>query len=367
VSLSVAFRDPTGPVTQTRTITFLDRDEPPPRSVEITITTDADSSRLRPGQGFAAEIWLSSPLGALADIRQLRLDASASAGVSINEWVWDLASLTSPLAYAFETDGVVFAADYQWQGALPGLTLALTPEAQRIARLALTYEEPGRLSLLGEMHPVDENQSTRIRAGFSRVREFTPRAGTVTGGILPLPALRPTLRIVETSPPSGAMDARAPLASDPPGRETNWALELFFDGDAAAVDLDEFTLRETSGREPAPTLRNLVPINGTAIRLELSAGPRPGAWEILTHVPSGATIHFGHLPADVDSDATSDAADAAYLAQNLAHPALTLWSADIDRSGWVTPYDIVAEIDLLNGADGQPPWNKTTLVQRPHP
>ncbi len=42
-------------------------------------------------------------------------------------------------------------------------------------------------------------------------------------------------------------------------------------------------------------------------------------------------------------------------------PALPIWARDVDRSGELSPADMLRVIDLLNGADGFVPWLDFTL------
>ncbi len=214
VSLSVTFRDPTGTQRQTLIATILEQAEPGPRTLHVTIVPSADFVGLRLGELFSADVFLSSLEGALADVRLLQFDVSATSGASIVDFTWTPQTPNSPLdshAYAFESSDEVYRAVYPWGSALPGLILQVNSEPQRVARMNLRYLGPGEVNLIGPARPSGLSQGTRFLAGFSRIREFDSALGNVTGGVLPLPGTKsPALHRPGLSHPKRSVDGREP-------------------------------------------------------------------------------------------------------------------------------------------------------------
>jgi hypothetical protein len=65
----------------------------------------------------------------------------------------------------------------------------------------------------------------------------------------------------------------------------------------------------------------------------------------------------------VNADATSNAADVSDLVGALGgiDSPLPSWSTDLNRSGVITPADILEAVDLLIGAGSLPPYNGISL------
>ncbi len=109
---------------------------------------------------------------------------------------------------------------------------------------------------------------------------------------------------------------------------------------------------------------------------------RPGAWTTIATLveelyppgmpPTSAMLYvdLGFLPGDVDGNSVTDPSDAAALALllDVAAPLtpVTELAQDIDRSGALTAFDLVREMDLLNGANTAQPWNGVALPAKPH-
>jgi hypothetical protein len=105
-----------------------------------------------------------------------------------------------------------------------------------------------------------------------------------------------------------------------------------------------------------------------ALRRPISAG---GVTTITYQADGGAsyTGTFTFHPANVNGDGLADADDVATLVacclNQVCEPGLSPeekpYRCDIDRSGNITPADMLRAIDLLNGGDQYAEWNNTSL------
>lgn len=119
-------------------------------------------------------------------------------------------------------------------------------------------------------------------------------------------------------------------------------------------------------------------VAGTANRVVSANETSPGIYTLMLSRPitagavtaisytnnnSGVTTgHFTSHPANADGNGTSAPADVQGLVNALRGTQTLPWglfSRDIDRSGTITPLDILEAIDLLNGAGTYNPWNGT--------
>jgi hypothetical protein len=173
----------------------------------------------------------------------------------------------------------------------------------------------------------------------------------------------PCLVILDSDPPSGAIDARQP--SDPDGSNPDgWqTVVIGFSGSTAGMTEEDFTVDVTSGT--APTIISVLPIGTTAV-IDFD-GPIPaGAWTRITHDDSGTSVCLGYLPADSDGDRTSAPADILKVIDHLnGVDVRPIYSVDMDRDGDPAPADILRVIDLLNGAATYDPWLDASLPQSP--
>lgn len=178
-----------------------------------------------------------------------------------------------------------------------------------------------------------------------------------------VPAVSPDpVSIIESDPPHGAIDARQPWDPDG-GNVAGWrSIRLTFDGCVSGMVADDFVVTQTGG-DAAPGVAGATLIGLNSVHVSLDAPITVGVWTTVTHVPSGTSRTIGALPGDVDADGRVDAGDVDSLLNALRDPTQSapLRSVDIDRSGRISPCDILRAIDLLNGADGYPAFLGATL------
>ncbi|MFQ5414585.1 MAG: LVIVD repeat-containing protein [Phycisphaerae bacterium] len=174
------------------------------------------------------------------------------------------------------------------------------------------------------------------------------------------------ISILSSDPPDGAIDARQPSEPDG-GNVTGWSqVVLTFDGDTAALTVEDFTITLDPPGTP-PFLAFVFP-DGNDVVLQFGdfvADPiPPGHWTIITHNASGTSVRIGYLPADVNNDRLSNPNDVLALIDDLngvTDPPLADYQTDTDRSGASNASDILRVIDLLNGAEAYDIWNGASL------
>jgi hypothetical protein len=173
----------------------------------------------------------------------------------------------------------------------------------------------------------------------------------------------PSLALVSSDPPDGAIDARQPAdldGSNPAG----WAvIALTFNGDAGTLTAADFEIESSGGAPPA-----IMAVNATGPTLTVQLdGPIPvGECTTLRYIAGAAAVHLGYLPADVSGDGTSSALDILQLIDGLNGAiGLPVHQCDVDRSGQCGPNDILRTIDLLGGAAVYDPWNGAVLPACP--
>lgn len=171
------------------------------------------------------------------------------------------------------------------------------------------------------------------------------------------------LAVASANPPFAAIDARQP--SDPDGTNpTGWdAVSVTFNGGICGASPVDFAVGTVGGALPPPQVLSVSRLDPTTYAVQLDRAIEPGAWTVVTHLPTGANTRLGYLPGDVGGDGVSGPADILDLIDSLNNmgPPRQVWSLDVDRSGEPGPPDILAVIDLLNGAGGFSPWNGATL------
>jgi len=190
-----------------------------------------------------------------------------------------------------------------------------------------------------------------------------------------------------TVPPDGTVDAREDvdvetaamvgysqfdatfscLVGIPPGGDPPGTADFdVTDSNSQDIPLTDATAQDTCHFDYDLTLGTLIP---------------PGEWTTIsitveelhaTAAPASAllTSDVAFLPGDVNGSRLTDEADVASLqiALDLAAPLtpVTELSLDIDRSGGLTAFDLIREMDLLNGASTLQPWNGVSLPPKPN-
>ncbi len=155
-----------------------------------------------------------------------------------------------------------------------------------------------------------------------------------------------SLRIVQSDPPDGAIDARQ-LGSDGSG---SWdRVRLTFSQPPTDLTAGDFVIRDGT---PNPPKITGVEASGDVLTLKLDRGIRPGVWTAVRHSRSGTGTRLACLPGDVDSNGVLDSADVIHLIDN----ATTLMTrpdyvVDVDRSGGNTPGDMLRIIDQMQTAN----------------
>ena len=179
----------------------------------------------------------------------------------------------------------------------------------------------------------------------------------------------PAGSIIDSDPPTGAIDARQPLAFDRAADLWGFSsIDLTFDGDVSNLTAADFCVTQDGGDGNPPGISSVETLAPDSIRLHLSKPIEPEAWTVIAHLDSSSRVCLGCLPGDVSGDRISEATDITALVQSLnngAGEALPLHSTDINRSSTTTAGDILALIDLLNGAGEYSPWLTRTLPPDP--
>lgn len=178
--------------------------------------------------------------------------------------------------------------------------------------------------------------------------------------------------LVGSNPANCLVDARRPHAPNVPGtpQGINSIQMTFGSGcDVAGAVPGNFTVACNPVAAPCPTV-STVGVVGQVVTVNLSTVIPAGNWTCVTHTPTGEQVCVGSLPGDASGNLTVAPADILDIIDNLNGvrvPALTLDHCDMDRSGQCLPADIIAEIDMLNGANGFIVWNAKALPACPNP
>ncbi len=169
-------------------------------------------------------------------------------------------------------------------------------------------------------------------------------------------------RILQSDPPSGAIDARQPFDADGTNEDGWLFVDMTMLGDTSGVVREDFTVDQFGGFTGAPFV--VAVQNGLdVVRVILSRRVTPGARTIITHTLSGTSVSLGYLPGDVTENGTTDITDLIELGRTLiVSPGTGLdRSLDINRSGLITTLDLLREIDLLNGGGAYDPYINSSL------
>lgn len=175
------------------------------------------------------------------------------------------------------------------------------------------------------------------------------------------------------NPGNCVVDARRPqLVAGQPQGYTSWVWTFQSPRTSSEDSPADFVLRQVPASEPpsAPTIESVIPGSDNTAHLRFSAPIQPNKWTCVKHIASGVEKCLGYLPGDADNNHTAAPADILKIIDNLnglVNPPLPLHQCDIDRSGICHLADILAEIDLLKGANGLPTQNGLTLGVCPTP
>jgi hypothetical protein len=173
------------------------------------------------------------------------------------------------------------------------------------------------------------------------------------------------LVIVESEPPNGSVAAGYvidPETGLPIGGDR---VELEMAGDIGALVSDDFEV--LSSAEEPPVI-NDVAVDGTTVSLQFDEPLPLGHCTLIRHLASGTQVRLKALPGDINGDEQTNTADLLDLIDHLGghlDPPLELHQCDVNRSGACTPVDILAQIDLFNGAGGGPVWFNATVAPCP--
>ncbi|MFQ5592280.1 MAG: hypothetical protein ACE5HE_14050, partial [Phycisphaerae bacterium] len=188
------------------------------------------------------------------------------------------------------------------------------------------------------------------------------KPGTVSSVRIPTSVPSPPIRVTQTNPPSGAVDARQPFDIDSSSRAGWQTIDFSFSTCAAAITKNHFTVAQ-QGPGLAPFVERVDHVDDATLTVVLSDPISVGTWTTVAHTPSGDGVTIAHLPADVDGDGTSSTRDLITLIDVVSNQdySLPLFSTDIDRSRQVDLGDIIRLIDLLTGAGAYDPYMSATL------
>ncbi|MCO6439236.1 MAG: hypothetical protein J5J06_19260 [Phycisphaerae bacterium] len=176
------------------------------------------------------------------------------------------------------------------------------------------------------------------------------------------------LNIVSSDPASGTLDAREPHPAGDAATEQGYSsVTISFDGDATGLGMGDFAVTESPDGTP-PVLGAVQGVLGdpNAVTLTLVDPIDPGNWTVIEYLGSAQKICIGFLPGDVDGNRTSESGDIDALIAHLnGSTPLGVPSTDINRSGTTNVLDLMALIDVLNGAEMYDPWLGATLPPSP--
>ncbi len=207
---------------------------------------------------------------------------------------------------------------------------------------------------------VTENTCYKIRLGGDELRAST---GEVT---INLERTCPDASSIEfLSPPVGVTDARQPHPPSPP--MVPQGIDRFVvrgppnTGVMACWSLCEFGLPFET---PSTFFSNIIDHSDGTFSLVLDRPLYPGEVARLKYTDAAGGVVGSSvmvLPGDVNGDGVSDATDVKRMLGVLRGDVASVWgiySEDIDRSGALSPADLLRLIDLLQGAQAYSPgWN----------
>lgn len=175
--------------------------------------------------------------------------------------------------------------------------------------------------------------------------------------------------IISTDPPVCTIDARYP--HDPSSASPRLGFKevmLQFNQDPGALTASSFTVTTSPTGPGAVTISNVTCDGPMAhCTVTFNNAIQTSKWTCLTYIASGQKACLGSLPADADSSSLSEPDDVLALMDHLDDipPALEIHQCDIDRSTRCAPVDLLAAVDLLNGAGLFQPFKGVTLQACP--
>ena len=168
----------------------------------------------------------------------------------------------------------------------------------------------------------------------------------------------PTVQIIGSDPPDGAVDARQRTTPDGLSSECD-RVQLTLSDSHVGTTPTSFCVRQSGKCEIPPKISNILPTGEDPIfTVQLECNTDICVWRTFSHRQAAETIRIGILPGDVTANGTADSDDVLALLDSLKGLSpRDLWSIDIDRSGKATVSDAIRLIDVLNriGAFGQSP------------
>lgn len=174
-------------------------------------------------------------------------------------------------------------------------------------------------------------------------------------------------------PPDGIIDARQP--HPPSNADLQQGIDtVVVQAPAGADDARCWKICHTAGTGATSEVTGVVANGNGEFTLHLSRPLPPGARHRVTYAASTGRVSVGVLvshPGNVNGDAQADARDIETMIDcclnKLCDPGATeaerTFRCDIDRSGEITPADLLREIDVLNGADQFDNWLGTPFPE----
>ncbi len=180
----------------------------------------------------------------------------------------------------------------------------------------------------------------------------------------------PEVDITWLDPPDGVVDARRPSGAGGSGRVLDsFVIEARLGGvPVTQIPADCFSLCESPASLSANFVERVVSgESGSATwTVDLARPITPGAVTKIIYTSDGGVVSAGTFtshPANVSGGAVADVGDVVALVQVLRGTVVPEWgiySVDCDRSGEVTPADMLCVIDLLTGGGtSDPGWDQT--------
>lgn len=167
--------------------------------------------------------------------------------------------------------------------------------------------------------------------------------------------------IIAAFPPNNAVDARQPTNLDGSNATGITSVDLTFNKPAANLSPGDFTV-STNPPGGAPGILSVTP-NGSKVTVTFNTFIPLQKWTTITHNDATPTnTRVGYLPGDVDNNRVVDPTDIWMLVQALDEVViLSVYQYDINRSNGLTPMDMLAGINLFNGAQAFDVWAGRTL------
>lgn len=159
-----------------------------------------DTNALVPGQQFDVLIGLAAPAGTTIDhVRMMQFQETYTAGSSIDNFDWEITGINDSLYFKEKYSDIpdVVRANYLQTTPIPGFILNLTDTPTVIGRYTMTFNEPGKLDLVGL--PNDDghrDEGLYYQTGFASFGgvetyfvgkgNILPGGDSTSAGILPL-------------------------------------------------------------------------------------------------------------------------------------------------------------------------------------